>query len=73
MTKKELQLYTELKQQLDSLLRQYTLFLETREVMVAELRSLRDENDKLRKANKLNNLCWYYSSGPRLPFGGWGK
>jgi hypothetical protein len=68
MTKKEKAIYNELKAEIDALIRQYTMLLETREIVLKEARELRRENVLLRAAQKLNGQCYFYSSGAILPF-----
>ena len=67
MTKEETDLVEELRLEIASLLKQYQLFLGTRELMLQEIRTLREENEKLKIHSRLNG-CYFEREGPILPF-----
>ena len=67
MTKKEKQLCTELREEISALIRQYTLFIDTRELLLKELRELRTENRLLKASQQLNGHC-YFQRESILPF-----
>ena len=68
MTKDEKLLVDELKKDIQFFVRQYSLFVEVREVMMKELKELREENKMLNAHIKANGQCYFLQSGQILPF-----
>lgn len=65
MTKEERTLVGEIKAEIDALIRQYAMLLDTRAAIVEELKQMRKENERLKKLVELNGRCYW--SG-LLPF-----
>jgi len=68
MTKEERNLVTEIKAEIDSLIRQYAIMVDTRAAIIKELKEVRAENEHLKKIVGVNGRCYFYQDGPILPF-----
>ncbi len=68
MNKDEKLLVDELNNDIQFFVRQYSLFVEVRGVMIKELKELREENKLLKAHARLNGHCYFSQSGPMLPF-----
>lgn len=68
MTKEERTLVGEIKAEIDSLIRQYAIMVDTRSAIIEELKQVRAENEKLKKIVAGNGRCYFFQDGPILPF-----
>lgn len=68
MTKEERTLVGEIKAEIDSLIRQYAIMVDTRAEIIGELKKVLAENEKLKKIIAGNGRCYFFQDGPILPF-----
>lgn len=68
MTKEERTLVDEIRVEIKSLLAQYAVMVDTREMILAELKQVKAENESLKKIVAINGRCYFEKGGPILPF-----
>ena len=68
MTKEERTLVAEIKAEINSLIRQYAIMVDTRAAIIEELKQARAENEHLKKMVAVNGRCYFEKGGPILPF-----
>lgn len=68
MTKEERALVAEIKAEIDSLIRQYAIMVDTRAAIIEDLKRALAENKHLKAIAGINGHCYFYQGGPILPF-----
>jgi proline dehydrogenase len=68
VTKEERTLVDEIKAEIDSLIRQYAIMVDTRAEIIKDLKQALAENEQLKKILAGNGRCYFLQGGPILPF-----
>lgn len=68
MTKEEEFLVNEIREELDAMVRRYTMHIQIRDRLLDELKQLREENKLLRAHTTANGQCYFLQSGQILPY-----
>ncbi len=68
MTKEEEFLVNEIREELEAMVRRYTMHIQIRDRLLEELKQLREENKLLKLHTTANGQCYFLQSGQILPF-----